>query len=389
MNTNINYFGNFDEIKVMHIISPIRFGGGESLLLNLFKEKLNNNSFVFSCFYSKEFDDKLSEIGIENYKLTNLSLNDGVSKKLIFLYTLFILFKIFYLFQIIEKKKPNIIHTHGFPGNLFVPILKSKFKNIKFIDTRHFYINDHGILQKFIFNYIYSFYSNITCVSFTVLDSFNKNYPNYKNKSLLIYNCIGRDFYLPYKKRKKDKIILIQIARFSEFKNHLLVVNAVNKLPILILKKIEIWFIGDGDKRSYIERTVKKLNLNQYFKFYGYISNDKIPEILENADFALFPSEIEGFGIGAVECMAKGLPVLCLDNLLMKEIIQETGVMINKNNFDKGILDLIDKYEQLASNAILRAFNFHPSKISQEYLILYNKVILTNESLNNPRKSES
>ena len=66
--------------------------------------------------------------------------------------------------------------------------------------------------------------------------------------------------------------------------------------------------VGDGVERRSTQALVDKLGLQQDVCFLG--TQDNVIPILSAADLFLLPSEKESFGLGALEAMACGVPLI-------------------------------------------------------------------------------
>jgi N-acetyl-alpha-D-glucosaminyl L-malate synthase BshA len=66
--------------------------------------------------------------------------------------------------------------------------------------------------------------------------------------------------------------------------------------------------VGDGPERTRIERLVEQLNLAGAVSFMGEQLN--FLEVLQNSDVFLLPSQIESFGLAALEALSCGIPVV-------------------------------------------------------------------------------
>lgn len=70
----------------------------------------------------------------------------------------------------------------------------------------------------------------------------------------------------------------------------------------------ELVLIGDGPERSRIERLVHELGLSAHVRCLG--KQLHFLEVLQQAEVFLLPSEIESFGLAALEAMSCGVPVV-------------------------------------------------------------------------------
>lgn len=363
-------------IKLAHIIAPVKFGGGESLLFNLVSERVQGLTEEFLLLSKSEyFEKKLSEINICYHRFSNIVKNHDFSKIEILIYGIIISLQIFKLNKYVKKYNINILHIHGFPGSLIGFVLKILNSNIRIIYTHH--ANRKPTHFDFIFRHIYKKYDYLTSVSVSACNSLNSIF---SKKGLFfnpIYNCVGNEFFKTVHKKSKgesNKFKFIQIGRFEIIKNQLLVIECLRKIPKEILDDIEITFIGVGSTLQDAKRLTTLYNLNDKISFMGFVENFRIPEILTQYDFGLFPSDLEGFGIGAVECMACGLPVLAQKNALMEEIIKNYGVLVDKDHFYLGFKEIIEKkYDP--QEIMEYAKEFSPSQIKQKYLTVYRRLL--------------
>lgn len=68
--------------------------------------------------------------------------------------------------------------------------------------------------------------------------------------------------------------------------------------------------IGDGQEAAFYKKTAADLGLNDIVTFVGRKNESEIAEILSRTDALLMASDIETFGIPAVEALAAGVPVI-------------------------------------------------------------------------------
>jgi glycosyltransferase involved in cell wall biosynthesis len=372
-------------MKILHVISPVRFGGGESLLITLLKQDINKNlqEFVLAFFHSEEFANKLKDIGVTYIAISNISLGDGVKKEKMFWLGILSILSLHKIYKAIVKIKPDIIHVHSYPGTVIIAICRFiGLIKVPIVNTIHFVFNNHQLFQRLIFACVFRQYDVITCVSQTVLDSVASQYKSIGDLRV-IYNCVEAKFFqVPERIRKySERYIYIQIARFSPIKNHLLVIEAYALLPDKYKKIISIWFAGSGETESTVRRRALELNLNsEQICFLGFVPHSEIINLIQQVDYGLFPSDNEGFGIGAVECMAAGRPVLCLDNELMNEIVGRGGILVSKEKLVDGFIAMTQMDNIINYTAKEISKKYYPEVIKKQYYNLYK--FLHHKSLN-------
>lgn len=76
-------------------------------------------------------------------------------------------------------------------------------------------------------------------------------------------------------------------------------------------------------------------------KHQGVVSDDKLNELYNRAEFVFLPSKIEGIGLPMIEgIICNALPITCNDNLTAVEFIPD---LVIDSNYDK-IIGFIEKY---------------------------------------------
>ena len=82
----------------------------------------------------------------------------------------------------------------------------------------------------------------------------------------------------------------------------------------------------------------------------GFLEPSVLEAVLCNAEFLLFPSIYEGFGLPVVEAMACGVPVVCSNYTVLPEIAGEAALYFDPFSID----DMADKISTIAGNIQLR-----------------------------------
>ncbi|MDR2181221.1 MAG: glycosyltransferase family 4 protein, partial [Treponema sp.] len=68
---------------------------------------------------------------------------------------------------------------------------------------------------------------------------------------------------------------------------------------------------GQDDRAEKVKQAAAASRYRKDIFFTGYFPSESLPELYSGADFAVFPSMYEGFGLGVLEAMASGVPVVC------------------------------------------------------------------------------
>jgi L-malate glycosyltransferase len=110
----------------------------------------------------------------------------------------------------------------------------------------------------------------------------------------------------------------------------------VKRVPdmIRILERVSrevdavLLMVGEGPERSSAQALARRLGLQDRVRFLG--SYENIAEIVARADVFLLPSELESFGLSALEAQACGVPVVGSDAGGLPEVVKhtETGFLL-------------------------------------------------------------
>lgn len=359
--------------NILHVIAPVSFGGGETLLLTLLKEKRNNiNEEILLLYSAPRFEHALKENGIQYYVLSNDDLGHGVGKAKALLKSLRTFTKIGKVKKLVKKNGYEIIHAHGYPASCVVALLPGN-KNSKKIYTHHTIRLKANWIEKIVFTKVYNRFDVKTGVSDAARDSMNQVFPKMKKKFVTVYNCLNPIFFQKIPLKKNNSVVrFVYVARFTKVKNQALIVECVNQLPDDYKERLQIVFVGDGELRKHVEEMVKEYHLEKQFIFMGAKEPDEIPGIMDTCDFGISASTGEGFGIGIAECMSRGLPVVALKNGVVEEVIQETGYLADADGFANAMIHAMNEgNEAKRTLALERSKAFNVKRIKDEYIKLY------------------
>jgi N-acetyl-alpha-D-glucosaminyl L-malate synthase BshA len=105
----------------------------------------------------------------------------------------------------------------------------------------------------------------------------------------------------------RDERILVHLSNFRPVKR----IPDVIEIFAHVRREIpsKLLMIGDGPERTIAEWMVREKGLAQDVIFLG--KQNQVQDLLNCADVMLLPSEIESFGLAALEAMACGVPAVC------------------------------------------------------------------------------
>ena len=126
--------------------------------------------------------------------------------------------------------------------------------------------------------------------------------------------------------------VMGMVARLNAIKDQETLIRAFalvhKKFP-----KTELWLIGNGEQKEYLQNWKNELKLQNAVTFWGSRSN--IPELLGQMDiYAFSTTDKEGFGISLIEAMAASLPIVASDVPACREVLGdgEAGFLVSPGN---------------------------------------------------------
>jgi glycosyltransferase involved in cell wall biosynthesis len=125
------------------------------------------------------------------------------------------------------------------------------------------------------------------------------------------------------------------VARLIERKGHLHILKAVRLLLDRGVQGFKVILVGKGDLESSLMELAKKLEIEDYVDFRGYVNREVIAGVYAEADVFLLPSFNEGMSVAALEAIASGLPLLVTAESGLEGLIDNNGQVIHWGNIEE------------------------------------------------------
>jgi L-malate glycosyltransferase len=124
------------------------------------------------------------------------------------------------------------------------------------------------------------------------------------NEIRVIYNFVNTELYRPAEERTNHEKRLMHISNFRPVKR---VTDCIRILAeVLKETSAHLYMVGDGPDRPEAHRLARELGLDRQVTFMG--KQDHVERLFPKMHVLLMPSEMESFGLGALEGMACGVP---------------------------------------------------------------------------------
>lgn len=118
-----------------------------------------------------------------------------------------------------------------------------------------------------------------------------------------IHNFVNTSLYRPAEPGASRAPRLIHLSNFRPVKRVLDCVRVFAEVRKSV--DAELWMVGDGPERGAAEHLAHDLDLMGSIRFLG--KRNDVPALLREADVLLMPSEMESFGLAALEGMSSGV----------------------------------------------------------------------------------
>ncbi len=127
-------------------------------------------------------------------------------------------------------------------------------------------------------------------------------------------------------KYKLPEQYILTLSTIEPRKNIQLLVKAYHQM--MLLKEMDMPLVLAGRKGWKMDELLEGIepSVKDKIFFTGFIEDEDLPVIYGNAEFFVFPSMYEGFGIPPLEAMACGTPVLSSNAASLPEVLGDAAV---------------------------------------------------------------
>lgn len=337
------------EIRILHIDSELKWGGGQQQALYLFEGMLNKGYYTtFVCRPRSELKRYFEKHKLSFWELKMSSEIDFLSSYKIASYC--------------KKNNINILYLHSAGAHAIGLMAKVFYPKLKIIVVRRV---GYDIRKNFLsqLKYKSSLVNTFVCISDDIKKVLLNNGINRK-KLKVIHDGIDLNKFTDIKpnsnlrnelKIPEGDVIVGTIAALEEAKDY---PNLLNSAKIVAEKVGNVSFIavGDGRDRNKIKELHDKLNLGNKFIFTGF-QND-VGKYLLLFDIFVLASKKEGLGTSILDAQSLGLPVIATKTGGIPEVVKHNinGLLVNPQTPEElasAIIDLVDdkaKREMLGRN---------------------------------------
>jgi len=290
--------------KILFVITKSNWGGAQRYVYDL-ATALPKNEFEISVAFGQDglLAKKLREAGITTFQIKAMQRDVSISADIKSFFELLRLFRI---------EKPDVVHLNSSKA-AGVGALAARLAGVsRIIFTAHGwpFAEKRNILWR-LFAYLGSLATIMLSHSTIVVSkndlSVGKGIPFCNTKMHLIYNGISTDTHFESGEKIRAAFpagvrITGTIGELTKNKNQISLVEQAKNNP-----NMYVAIVGEGEEREMLEEKIKKYNLGDRVKLFGFVPAD---EVLRGFDIFALPSLKEGLPYVLLEAKAAGLPIV-------------------------------------------------------------------------------
>ncbi|MCH4826789.1 glycosyltransferase family 4 protein [Planococcus halocryophilus] len=362
-------------MKIMYTVSNLEKSGPINVLYNIIQEVCRIHECIIVTLSPENEDSMIDEFKKLDINIISLNFNRKNTKNVYLIE----------LRKVIEKIKPDIIHTHGFRSDRYINILNkgkefihtSTLHNYPFDDYPKYYGVVPGTLLAINHMLVIRRIKNKVACSYSIAKKYKS--ANINGVSV-IQNGVNTDIYkivdLNEKKELRkilglpiDKKIIVSTGALIKRKRPLKLCEIFSEFDAE--ENFLFLVLGDGKLASKLE---KYRNAN--IRFLGPVQN--VGDYLKSADLFISNSKAEGLPMAMLEAAATGLVIVGSNISPHKEVKSiyddKTFLYDGQKNEDikKSIREAIVKSDHYVGGAT-RKFKLSSHRMSNEYLEYYSK----------------
>jgi glycosyltransferase involved in cell wall biosynthesis len=270
----------------------------------------------------------------------------------------------FNVYRMISEYRLDKLNIHSGPGGA---LLIQRLPVPVIVTCHHTYWQQYTYIKSQFWKRIflpfekrtYRLAARIVCVSEDTKRILVERYHISEEKILVIHNAVDTHKFYASSGQKNPHSVLY-IGRIDKRKG---IEFLIRSMP-LVVRQIPDALLVVGGKGSHLEKMkalVSRLKLARNVTFLGFVPDDQLNSLYNQAQCAVIPSIFEGFGITVIEAIAAGTRVVGTDVDGIREILK---------NKDYGVLVKYGDCSALAS-AIISELKHHKivAPLSPEYQV--------------------
>ncbi len=350
-------------MKILHVITSLRTGGAEKLMVDLLPRMQREGHQVDLCVFDGGRTPFYEEL--EHYGVKIIPLGNSVYSPL----------HAFRLIPLLQQY--DVVHAHNTACQYGVAFA-SLFASCRKFTTEHNTKNRRrSVLWKMVDRWMYGRYDGIVCISELTRQNLLRHVgERICQRCAVIYNGIDLTRFeaaIPKDVAAESRKVILMVSAFREQKDQKTLIKAMG----LLSDDYVLLLAGAGEEKLIEDcrDLVEHLSLSSRVQFLG-IRTD-VPQLLQEADVVVLSSHYEGLSLSSLEGMASGRPFIASDVEGLCDIVGGYGILFPHED-EHALAEAIkhvceDKVyaAQVAERCQQRARMFDINVMVRNYLSLY------------------
>lgn len=356
-------------MRILHVITSLRTGGAEKLMVDLLprlKQKGHDVDLLLFDGTDTPFRRAAEAAGIRVFDLGKGGSVYSPAK----------------LLKLIPfLRKYDVVHTHNTAPQLFAAI-GSVLCSVVLCTTEHNTSNRRRGWRWYavVDRWMYGRYRKVVCISKKAEENLREFIGDSRAEILTINNGVDVERYASAKASPELERIapgsrkLIMVAGFRWEKDQDTIIRALAELP----DDFHLFLVGDGVRRQECEALAAATGVETRVHFMGLRSD--VAELLHAADYVIMSSHFEGLSLSSVEGMSVGKPFLASDVDGLREVVSGAGILFPHQDY-KALARAIsrlaenpEEYAAVARKCRERASEFDISAMADGYAKVYESI---------------
>jgi glycosyltransferase involved in cell wall biosynthesis len=369
------------EIRVLQFITPSGFYGAERWVLAL-ANNLNNTSLT--CDLAASEEGGAQDLSILDYYPSGAGLTHRIKMSSRFDWR-----AIKRLCQVIQERKIDIIHTHGYKSDI-LGLWAAKLTGIHCLSTPHgFSGNVDFKLRTFIRLgiFIWRYFDAVSPLSDELMEDM-KRLKVPPQKTRLILNGVDLKEIDGLMANLGKKPVSSSSEKVIGFVGQMIPRKGIPELIEVFDRlytqdaNLKLMLVGDGPQRPELEASAARLPSAGAIEFTGF-RNDRLA-LLKSFDLFVMTSSLEGIPRCMMEAMAVGTPVAAYDIPGVNDLIEDgvTGLSATYGDRDgltdvcrKALYDLEGSRKRALKARQMIDQNYSAARMAEEYESLYRELL--------------
>lgn len=375
----------------MHLIDSGGLYGAEVMLLSLVEEQIKLGLYpIIASIGEKHIGEKPLEteaiqrgFQVEKFRMTPGPNLLGALK----------------ILRYAKKHRIDLLHSHGYKGNILLGFIPKRFRRIPMISTLHGYTSTTGLTKMRIYEWLdlfsHRFMDKVVLVNKGMLTN-----PKLKNQHQIHYHIINNGIPVnptnpsnpsnstnpknpsnPINHVCQGRFVIGSIGRFSTEKGYRYLIEAFS---ILVEKGVDAYLvlIGEGYEDKLLKQMVINLKLSERVLFPGYLKD--AGNYITLFSIYVISSLTEGLPITLLEAMRAKTPIVAsnvggIPEVLKKGALGRLVPLCDNNELADSILHVHRHYQE-AKEMAMKAYShfiekYSATNMANRYIHLYYQVM--------------